>query len=67
MIFVQHCCNMALELREWAKLPPRACVCVCVWGGGLNYSDPENQMFNLDISDISVALRETTRTISDSI
>ena len=33
----------------------------------LMYSDPEDRNFNRVISDISVVLRETTLTISDSI
>ena len=33
----------------------------------LRYSDPEDQIFNPVILDISLALRETTLTISDSI
>ena len=35
--------------------------------GGLRYSDPEDRISKLVISDISVVLRETTLTISDSI
>ena len=33
----------------------------------VRYSDPENRIFNRVISDISVVLRETPPTISDSI
>ena len=33
----------------------------------LRYPDPEDRIFNHVISDISVELRETTLTISDSI
>ena len=40
----------------------RACL-----GNGLRYLDPKDRIFNRVISDISVVLRETTLTISDSI
>ena len=36
-------------------------------GGNAGNQDPEDRIFNFAISDISVVLRETTLTISDSI